>query len=86
MKLKHFTILFLTLFLFFSCKENIASESTIKQDLLVDLTKLNNEMVVFQKLVTNNSSQKEIVAQFKKSRLFYKKTEWAIEYFSPETG
>jgi len=86
MKLKHFTILFLTLFLFFSCKENIASESTIKQDLLVDLTKLNNEMVVFQKLVTNNSSQKEIVAQFKKSRLFYKKTEWAIEYFSPETA
>ena len=86
MKLKHFTILFLTLFLFFSCKENTASESTIKQDLLVDLTKLNNEMVVFQKLVTNNSSQKEIVAQFKKSRLFYKKTEWAIEYFSPETA
>jgi len=86
MKLKHFTILFLTLCLFFSCKENIASESTIKQDLLVDLTKLNNEIVVFQKLVTNNSSQKEIVAQFKKSRLFYKKTEWAIEYFSPETA
>lgn len=86
MKLKHFTILFLTLCLFFSCKETTASESTIKQDLLVDLTKLNNEIVLFQKLVTNNSSQKEIVAQFKKSRLFYKKTEWAIEYFSPETA
>ncbi|HEY1194933.1 cytochrome-c peroxidase, partial [Flavobacterium sp.] len=33
-----------------------------------------------------NSSQKEIVEQFKKSRLFYKKVEWAIEYFVPETA
>lgn len=86
MKLKHFTILFLTFCSFFSCRESKTSESTIKQELLVDLTKLNNEIVAFQKLVTNNSSQKEIINQFKKSRLSYKKTEWAIEYFSPETA
>ena len=86
MKLKHFTFLLLTLCFFFSCKKNEVSKTTIKQDLLVDLTKLNNEIVKFQKLITNTSSQKEIVEQFKKSRLAYKKVEWAIEYFAPETA
>ena len=86
MKLKHFTFLFLSLCLFFSCKENETSKATIKQDLLINLTKLNNEIVHFQKLVDANSSQKEILEQFKKSRLLYKKVEWAIEYFVPETA
>ncbi|WP_289657964.1 cytochrome-c peroxidase [Flavobacterium panacagri] len=86
MKLKHFTFLFFALCLFFSCKENEASKPTIKQELLVDLSKLNNEIVQFHKLVSNNSPQKEIIAQFKKSRLAYKKVEWAIEYFIPETA
>lgn len=86
MKLKHFTFLLLTLCFFFSCQKNEVSKTTIKQDLLVDLTKLNNEIVKFQKLITSTSSQKEIVEQFKKSRLAYKKVEWAIEYFAPETA
>ncbi|KAF2517755.1 cytochrome-c peroxidase [Flavobacterium foetidum] len=86
MKLKHFTFVFILLCFLFSCKENEASKATIKQDLLIDLTKLNNEIIQFQKLVKNNSSQKEIVEQFKKSRLAYKKIEWAIEYFIPETA
>lgn len=86
MKLKHFTFLFLTLCLFFSCKENETSKATIKQDLLINLTKLNNEIIKFQKLVNNNSDQKEILEQFKKSRLLYKKVEWAVEYFVPETA
>ncbi len=86
MKLKHLTFLFLALCLFFSCKKNETSKATIKQDLLIDLTKLSNEIGQFQKLVNANSSQKEILEQFKKSRLFYKKVEWAIEYFVPETA
>ena len=86
MKLKHFTFLLLTLCFFFSCQKNEVSKTTIKQDLLVDLTELNNEIVKFQKLITNTSSQKEIVEQFKQSRLAYKKVEWAIEYFAPETA
>ncbi|WP_281234436.1 cytochrome-c peroxidase [Flavobacterium gelatinilyticum] len=85
MKLKYFSFLFLAC-LFFSCQKNETPKTTIKQNLLVDLTKLNNEIVQFQKLVTNNASPKEIVNQFKKSRLAYKKTEWAIEYFVPETA
>lgn len=86
MKLKHFTFLILILCFFFSCQKNENSKATVKQDLLIDLTKLNNEIIQFQKLVTQNASQKEILEQFKKSRLVYKKTEWAIEYFIPETA
>lgn len=86
MKLKHFSFLFILLCFFFSCKQNETSKPTVKQELLIDLSKLNNEIVHFQKLVKNNSSQKEIIEQFKKSRLAYKKVEWAIEYFIPETA
>ncbi|MDW8851166.1 cytochrome c peroxidase [Flavobacterium sp. MMLR14_040] len=86
MKLKYFILLFLSLCLFFSCKENKVSQTTIKQDLLVDLSKLNTEIEKFLSLVDHNKSQKEILEQFKKSRLAYKKTEWAIEYFIPETA
>jgi len=71
---------------FFSCKKSETSKPTVKQELLVDLSKLSNEITQFQKLVKSNSSQKEIVEQFKKSRLAYKKVEWAIEYFIPETA
>lgn len=86
MKFKHFTFLLITLCLFFSCKEKETSKATIKQDLLIDLTKLDHEIAQFQKLVNHNSAQKEILEQFKKSRLTYKKVEWAIEYFIPETA
>ena len=86
MKLKYFSFLFLALCLFFSCQKNETSKTTIKQNLLVDLNKLSNEITLFQKLVGSNASPKEIVEQFKKSRLFYKKAEWAIEYFIPETA
>lgn len=86
MKLKHLTFLIITFCLLFSCKKNEVSKTSIKQDLLIDLTKLNNEILQFKKIVTNNYSQKEILEQFKKSRLAYKKTEWAVEYFAPETA
>ncbi|MFC4477649.1 cytochrome-c peroxidase [Flavobacterium chungangensis] len=86
MKLKYFSFLFLALCLFFSCQKNETSKTTIKQNLLVDLNKLSNEITQFQKLVDRDASPKEIVEQFKKSRLLYKKAEWAIEYFIPETA
>jgi len=85
MKSKYFILLFLVACFFFSCKKNeVSTTSSVKQDLIIDLNKLNNEIVHFQKLVSNNKSQKEIVEQFKKSRLAYKKVEWAIEYFMPD--
>jgi len=86
MKLKYLTFLFLLFSFFYSCKESETSKPTVKQELLVDLNKLSNEITQFQKLVKSNSSAKEIVEQFKKSRLAYKKVEWAVEYFIPETA
>lgn len=86
MKLKYFTFLFLLFSFFYSCKESETLKPTVKQELLVHLSKLSNEITQFQKLAKSNSSQKEIVEQFKKSRLAYKKVEWAIEYFIPETA
>ncbi|MFC0778061.1 cytochrome-c peroxidase [Flavobacterium sp. HJSW_4] len=85
MKSKYYILLFLAACFLFSCKKNeVSTTSSVKQDLIIDLNKLNNEIVHFQKLVSNNKSQKEIVEQFKKSRLAYKKVEWAIEYFMPD--
>jgi len=87
MKFKYFILLFFAVCFFFSCKKNEVSQPTsIKQDLIIYLNKLNNEIVQFQKLVSNDKSQKEIVEQFKKSRLAYKKVEWAIEYFMPDVA
>ncbi len=86
MKLKHFTFLFVLFSIFcVSCKEEIP-EKNIKQELLVDLAKLKNEIIHFQEIVFKDSSQKEILEQFKKSRLQYKRIEWAVEYFIPETA
>ncbi|MEO6177722.1 MAG: cytochrome c peroxidase [Flavobacterium circumlabens] len=85
-QLKHFTSLLVLLFLVSSCKENQAVKTTVKQDLIIDLNKLDNEIIQFQKLVTENKAPAAIVEQFKKSRLAYKKAEWAIEYFIPETA
>lgn len=86
MKLKHFIVL-LPLFsiFFFSCQETVP-EKNIKQELLVDLTKLKNEIIHFQEIVFKEAPQKEILDQFRKSRLQYKRIEWAVEYFVPETA
>lgn len=86
MKLKSITALLLLLCLFFSCKEKESATTSVKQELLVDVNKLNNEILEFQKLVKNDASQKEIINKFKKARLTYKKIEWAVEYFIPETA
>lgn len=86
MKLKATTTLLLLLCFFFSCKQKEPAATTIKQELLVDVNKLNNEILELQQLVTGNATQNQIVDQFKKSRLAYKKIEWALEYFIPETA
>jgi cytochrome c peroxidase len=86
MKLKYF-IFSLTLFTFFfsSCQDR-AFEKNIKQELLIDLTKLKNEIVLLQEKIATDGSQKEVLEQFKKTRLQYKRIEWAVEYFVPETA
>lgn len=86
MKLKYFIFL-LTLFTFFfsGCQDR-AFEKNIKQELLIDLTKLKNEIILLQEKIAADGSQKEVLEQFKKTRLQYKRIEWAVEYFVPETA
>lgn len=86
MKLKSTTALLLLLCLSFSCRQKEGAATSAKLELLVDVNKLNNGILEFQKLVKSDASQKEIINQFKKSRLAYKKIEWAVEYFIPETA
>ncbi|GGF17418.1 cytochrome-c peroxidase [Flavobacterium limi] len=80
-----FPILFSFLTFFTSCTKE-KTETSVKQDLLIDLEKLENKIVLFKKLAENEKDSKKIQDYFKETRVLYKKTEWAVEYFVPETA
>ncbi|MBZ4042920.1 cytochrome-c peroxidase [Flavobacterium hibisci] len=80
-----FSILFSFLTFFTSCTKE-KTETSVKQDLLIDLEKLENKIVLFKKLAENEKDSKKIQDCFKETRVLYKKTEWAVEYFVPETA
>jgi cytochrome c peroxidase len=86
MKLKYFIFLLILFTFFFSSCQDRAFEKNIKQELLIDLTKLKNEIILLQEKIAADGSQKEVLEQFKKTRLQYKRIEWAVEYFVPETA
>lgn len=62
------------------------TEITIQQELISDIEKLNQEVIEFQKVVENNNDERKIQNAFNKTRLLYKKIEWAVEYFTPNPG
>ncbi len=69
----------------FGCN-NQKTETSVQQDLLIDIEKLHQKIIAFQKVAVNDSSQKNIQKYFIDSRLYYKKVEWAIEYFVPDAA
>ncbi|QZK91489.1 cytochrome-c peroxidase [Flavobacterium sp. CHNK8] len=69
--------------LFFSCQKQYTS-LTIQEELLSNLEELNQEILVFEKVATENPNQKQLQKSFETSRVAYKKIEWAIEYFTPD--
>jgi cytochrome c peroxidase len=73
------------LFIVSSCKKE-KTETSVKRELLIDLEKLQNKVIEFKKITETESSSDAIQKCFKENRLLYKKVEWAIEYFSPETA
>lgn len=73
------------LILFSGCKKE-KPETSVKQELLIDLEKLENKISLFRKSAESGKSSKKIQDCFKETRILYKKTEWAIEYFIPETA
>lgn len=68
--------------LLFGCEKKY-TEITIQQELVSDIEKLNQEVVEFQKVVENNNDKRKVQNAFYKTRLSYKKIEWAVEYFTP---
>ncbi len=84
---KSFLALGILYCLFFasSCSKE-KTETSVKQELLIDLEKLQNKVIEFQKIAKTETSSNAIQKCFKENRILYKKVEWAIEYFSPETA
>lgn len=79
------SILFSFLILFSGCTKE-KTETSVKQDLLIDLQKLENKIAFFKNIAEQEKDSKKIQDCFKETRILYKKTEWAVEYFVPETA
>lgn len=75
-------LLFFTL-LFFSCQKEYETLGP-KEELLQQIAQLNQEIEAFEQMAQKNTSNKQLQQRFEKSRLAYKKIEWAVEYFTPE--
>lgn len=69
--------------LFFSCQKEYETLGP-KEELLQQIAQLNQEIEAFEQIAQKNASNKELQQSFEKSRLAYKKIEWAVEYFTPE--
>ncbi|MCF6140044.1 cytochrome-c peroxidase [Flavobacterium sp. K77] len=69
--------------LFFSCQKEYETLGP-KEELLQQIAQLNQEIEAFEQMAQKNASNKELQQSFEKSRLAYKKIEWAVEYFTPE--
>jgi cytochrome c peroxidase len=87
MKLHNYCIylLLFTCIIMASCKEE-KYEATIKQDILLNINTLEQRVQEFIKVAENTDSEAALQAQFIKNRQQYKKIEWAVEYFIPETA
>ncbi len=69
--------------LFFSCQKEYETLGP-KEELLQQIAQLNQEIEAFEQMAKKNASNKQLQQSFEKSRLAYKKIEWAVEYFTPE--
>lgn len=85
MKMKYAVAILLAALTLLSCKDEYKA-TTIQQELISDLGKMNDAMALFKSAIERNAAQEEILSHFKKCRLAYKKVEWALEYFVPKTA
>lgn len=81
-KKRFFVLNLAVVILLFGCEKKYI-ELTTQQELISDIEKLNQEVVDFQKIVTESNDEKKIQQAFNATRLSYKKIEWAVEYFTP---
>lgn len=83
-----FTVI--VLFIFFQCKND--KHAPINQDLSVVKSEIAKTNALFEKqiselllLVSDNAEEKTIQQKFEDLRITYKKMEWAVEYFLPNS-
>lgn len=79
------------LFIFFQCKND--KHAPINQDLSVVKSEIAKTNALFEKqiselllLVSDNAEEKTIQQKFEDLRITYKKMEWAVEYFLPNSA
>lgn len=60
------------------------SPVALKQEILSESQKLNDNMQALKQVVLRRQSQKQIAEQYQKTKLDYQNMEWALEYFLPE--
>ena len=77
---------FLGLLTFFVSCTKEKTETSVKQELLIDLEKLESKITQFKKIAESENDSKKIQNCFRENRALYKKVEWAVEYFVPETA
>lgn len=84
-----FTVI--VLFIFFQCKND--KHAPINQDLSVVKSEIAKTNALFEKqiselllLVSDNAEEKTIQQKFEDLRITYKKMEWAVEYFLPNSA
>lgn len=80
-------LILLTGGLFFSCKQNAVPVKTISQTLMEQVDSFSSMTKQFRMAGENPSADEKTVQElFLKTRLAYKKFEWAAEYFKPATA
>ncbi|WPR70640.1 cytochrome c peroxidase [Flavobacterium sp. NG2] len=73
------------LMVFLGCEKEY-KELTIQEELVLNIDKINEKCVDFQTLVDKTDDDVKIQQAFDSTRIGYKKIEWAVEYFTPNSA
>lgn len=70
-------------FCILSCQKQYGNVS-VQKDLIIKADSLEQQIAGFKAIVAANKNEAEIQNSFSKTRIAYKKIEWAVEYFTPD--
>ncbi|WP_051590682.1 cytochrome-c peroxidase [Flavobacterium daejeonense] len=77
-------ILSLAFIVLLSSCEKKYTDLSIQEELILNIQKLNQKVIDFEKVAEQSNDEKKIQLAFNQARLEYKKIEWAVEYFAPD--
>lgn len=83
---KGIIVLNISLFtMFFGC-ENKYEELTVQEELIQNIEKLSSQCLDFKSIVEESDNEVKIQHAFDSTRVLYKRVEWAVEYFIPNSA